>query len=31
MKVFWETLPWVLAIKFIVFLIAGQYDVGGPM
>ena len=26
MKVFWETLPWVLAIKFVVFLIAGQYD-----
>jgi len=26
MKVFWSTLPWVLAIKFIVFLIAGQYD-----
>jgi FlaA1/EpsC-like NDP-sugar epimerase len=26
MKVFWATLPWVLAIKFAVFLIAGQYD-----
>ena len=26
MKVFWATLPWVLGIKFIVFLIAGQYD-----
>ena len=26
MQVFWDTLPWVLAVKFIVFLIAGQYD-----
>jgi FlaA1/EpsC-like NDP-sugar epimerase len=26
MKVFWATLPWVLGIKFFVFLIAGQYD-----
>ena len=26
MKVFWGTLPWVLGIKFLVFLIAGQYD-----
>ncbi|MEI8373572.1 MAG: nucleoside-diphosphate sugar epimerase/dehydratase [Planctomycetota bacterium] len=26
MVVFWKTLPWVLAIKFFVFLIAGQYD-----
>jgi len=26
MRIFWRTLPWVLAIKFIVFLVAGQYD-----
>ena len=26
MRVFWGTLPWVLAIKFVVFLIAGQYE-----
>jgi FlaA1/EpsC-like NDP-sugar epimerase len=26
MKVFWHTLPWVLAIKFVVFMIAGQYE-----
>ena len=26
MQVFWGTVPWVLAVKFIVFLIAGQYD-----
>ena len=26
MKILWSTLPWVLAIKFSVFLIAGQYD-----
>ena len=26
MNVFWGTLLWVLAIKFIVFLIAGQFD-----
>jgi FlaA1/EpsC-like NDP-sugar epimerase len=26
MNVFWGTLPWVLGIKFLVFLIAGQYD-----
>jgi FlaA1/EpsC-like NDP-sugar epimerase len=26
MKVFWGSLPWVLGIKFIVFLIAGQYN-----
>jgi FlaA1/EpsC-like NDP-sugar epimerase len=25
MPVFWGTLPWVLGIKFVVFLIAGQY------
>ena len=24
--VFWNTLPWVLAIKFVVFMIAGQYE-----
>ena len=24
--VFWGTLPWVLGIKFVVFLIAGQYE-----
>ena len=26
MKVFWGTLPWVLGIKFTVFMIAGQYE-----
>jgi len=26
MDVFWGTLPWVLAIKFVVFLIARQYE-----
>ena len=26
MPVFWRTLPWVLGIKFVVFLIAGQYE-----
>jgi len=26
MRIFWRTLPWVLAIKFIVFLVAGQYN-----
>ncbi len=26
MQVFWGTVAWVLAVKFIVFLIAGQYD-----
>jgi FlaA1/EpsC-like NDP-sugar epimerase len=25
-EVFWRTLPWVLGIKFLVFLIAGQYE-----
>jgi FlaA1/EpsC-like NDP-sugar epimerase len=24
--VFWHSLPWVLAIKFVVFMIAGQYE-----
>ena len=26
MKIFWGSLPWVLGIKFVVFLVAGQYD-----
>ncbi len=26
MPMFWHTLPWVLGIKFVVFLIAGQYE-----
>ena len=26
MKVLWDSLPWVLGIKFVVFLIAGQYQ-----
>ena len=26
LKIFWATLPWVLGVKFIVFLLAGQYD-----
>lgn len=25
-SVFWRTLPWVLGIKFVVFLLAGQYE-----